>query len=162
MGRIKKKKKVYSLLNHVIDSEMNNEIAHIEFNTKKSNPTSTRSFDLNFSETMKSLILNAPREQEESKNRNKDPQIKPEDLKFTSVEPYYNEDTKDYAIDFSHHDVFISSSKNFQVKWKNSDQLLIEQVKVDKNEFEIKLRYPMSILVAFATAVTLFDPKFKI
>lgn len=131
-------------------------ISIVDFRDNKGNPTSNKKFKLSLGDAMKNQILEG---QEDTKARDS---LKAEDLEFKSVEPYYDEDLKSWRLDWTQHGSFIPSSKNFQLRWAERDQLLIEQVKTDKNEFSLKLRYPMSILVAFSLSVSFFEPNFQI
>jgi hypothetical protein len=123
-------------------------------------PTCVPLFDVVFpQEYIDNLKANEMRLKEENKQANEKDDV-PDILGFESVEPYYNADRKSHVIDFTEHSNFISSSKNFQVKWKGKSDLVMELVKVDKNVFEMSVRWPISIMTAFALAVTVFDPQY--
>ncbi|CAI2366050.1 unnamed protein product [Moneuplotes crassus] len=160
MGRIRKKSNTYTLEDHTSYSNMDNDVSTVEFSPDEQNPTSIRKFELTLADRIKRAIIRSSQEEEKADLTR--PCLDLDDLEFTSVEPYFDETVNDYAMDFTPHTNFIPSSKNFQVRWKSKDQLLIEQVKVGKNEYELRLRYPMSIFVAFATSLALFDPVYKI
>mmetsp|Transcript_13870 Transcript_13870/g.12288 ORF Transcript_13870/g.12288 Transcript_13870/m.12288 type:complete len:241 (-) Transcript_13870:42-764(-) len=157
-GKIRRRGKAYTLYDNKTDNDSLSEIALIKYEKSKDNPTSTRAFSLDLSEN---LIEDAS-PKEETKYDQLEEELACNIFSFKNVDPYFDEDNKCYLIDFTQHTSFINSSKNYQVKWKGKDQLVVEQVKTNKNEYELRFRWPFSILTAFALSVSMFDPKMEI
>jgi hypothetical protein len=81
-----------------------------------------------------------------------------DNFELESVQPYYDIDKHTYVVDYTQHSHFITDSKNVQVKWKGKRDVALELVKVGNNEFEMSIKWPFSIMNAFALAVIIFDP----
>ena len=151
------KSNTYVLYDNALKRENLKEISSITYHDSES-PTSVKEFKIDFSSEIIRNLKNQESLVEEEKHEYNIQQAESKEYCFENVNPYYDEIQKSYVIDFTN-PTFIPSSKNFQVKWQNEKQLLVEQVKVGKNEFELKLRWPFSILNAFALSVSMFDPK---
>ena len=154
--------KSYILFNNDANKETKKELALIKYEPSSDNPTSTKIFSVDFSDEMIDNLNEEISPKEESKKTDLNKEIFTDIFSFQNVNPYYDDENKCYKIDFSKHTNFFNSSKNFQAKWKSKDILVVEQVKVDKNEFELRLRWPFNILTAFALSVSMFDPKLVI
>lgn len=83
-------------------------------------------------------------------------------IQFITQTPYWNEEKQKFMMAFSDR-VKEASVKNFQLKYKSkeesneSDEILLEFGRIDKDNFALTVKHPFSILNAFGLVLSTFD-----
>lgn len=132
------------------------ELGFIKYYNNDDAVTGARIFDFVLPIAEAEKIMRDQNSKEESKHPSIDNQM-PDLFVFGHVEPHYSADKKEYVINFSKTPKFVRSVKNFQLKWKTKPDVVVELVKTSKNNFNLTVQWPFSIMNAFCLALSAFD-----
>ncbi|CAF0823532.1 unnamed protein product [Rotaria sordida] len=83
-------------------------------------------------------------------------------IQLRNRSPKYNEETKNYVLQFMGNRVAQPSVKNFQMIIENEnreEEIIMQFGRVDKETFTCDFRYPLSAIQAFAIALSSFDSR---
>jgi len=73
---------------------------------------------------------------------------------LTTMKPAWNDEVESLVLDFKHRDI-LSSAKNFQLALRQKPkQVICQYGKLGRSTFALDCRYPMSLVQAFASAMT--------